>query len=225
MKLKLATYNIRLGIQQGLDAIADVLRDADADFVALQEVGRDWIMGPPGDTTAILADLLGYEFSAFVPAIDQDGGQYGTAVLSRYDLGQPEIISLYQDVDEPRKVARFEIDVSAEMLTFFTTHLSWIEDRAFQIAELCDLIGQTKTPVFLLGDLNEAADVLQDAGLFEIVGDAETLGRLTFPADDPESRIDYICASHGQFHRVEVHRNHIASDHLMVFGEWEWSDQ
>ncbi len=222
MKLKLATYNIRIGKQQGLDAIADVVLDSAADIVALQEVGNQWIMGPPDDTTKILAAKLGYPFSYFIPAINQDGGQYGTAVLSKIDLGEPEIISLYEDVDEPRKLAHFEFPLDHLNVNLFTTHLSWIEDRSVQITELCDIINKTEGLAFLMGDLNEEADNLNKAGLFDLVQDAETMGRLTFPSDAPRIRIDYICASHGSFNWVDVHPNNEASDHLMVFGEWEY---
>lgn len=222
MKLKLATYNIRIGKQQGLDAIADVLRDSDADIIALQEIGKDWIMGPPDDTTEIIAKLIGYEFSYFIPAIHQDGGQYGTAVISKIDLGEPEVFSLFQEVDEPRKLARFEFPFGELKVNLFTTHLSWIEDRSEQIKELCNIIADTSGVVFLMGDLNEEADVLEEAGLFKLLQNAEISGRFTFPADEPRTRIDYICASHGAFNWVHIHPNNEASDHLMVYGQWQY---
>lgn len=221
MKLNFASYNIRLGKQQGLEAIANVLRDADADFIALQEVGKFWGMGPKGDSTKELAKLLGYEFSFFIPAIDWgEEGKYGTAILTRLKVESLTIVELPMDVDEPRMVAHFEIKIDDVLVNVLTTHLSWIEDRPAQIESLIQMIETNEGITFLLGDLNEEEAGLKDAGLFDLLKDADPQNIPTFPANDPTRRIDYICANKGSFRWVKVHPNSEASDHLMVYCEW-----
>ena len=235
MKIKYASYNIRLGIQEGLDAIAEVIAESEADIVALQEVGKNWTMGPPGDTTAYLAQKLGYAFGFFIPAIVEGDAQYGCALLSNIKIGAPKIISLFQDLDEPRKLALFSFQIASKNVNLLTTHLSWIEDRGTQIQTLVKTINELEGLTFLMGDLNEESKVLQEAGLFDLVQDCESYfdqseervqdfngARLSFPAADPRIRIDYICASEGRFTSPRIHKNAKASDHFMISTEWSF---
>src|SRR6056297_1320435 len=105
--LHLTTYNIRLGIQQGLQAVAEVLQKAPGlDIVAVQEVGDSWQMGPSGDSTAHLAQLLGLDHFIHVPALTEESSdgsraRYGHALLSRWPLQYSTIVALPQYEDEP----------------------------------------------------------------------------------------------------------------------------
>ncbi len=217
------TYNIRLGKQQGRDAIARVLQRADADIVALQEVGRDWIEGPGGHTTRVLARQCGYPFYIFVPCIlEEDGNaRYGHALLSRHPVRDHNIEALPQREDELRKLLITSLDIDGHSVAVLSTHLSWIEDRATQgpiLTEHAAALFQTGAHVVIMGDLNEEDPSTQWlADLLHYFTDAdEDLARHTYPAKDPRIRIDYLLTSRGTWRDVEVLDEPEASDHLPV---------
>ena len=90
--INVATYNICHGRYADLDwsRIASAIREADADIVGLQEIdmGTNRVGGL--DTVAALTAATGLTHALFVPAMDYDGGQYGTAILSRYPLSDTQ---------------------------------------------------------------------------------------------------------------------------------------
>ncbi len=67
--MRFLTFNIRLGIESSLERVAEVIVQSAADVVALQEVGRHWVMGPRGDTLAALSDITGLRWRAYHPAL------------------------------------------------------------------------------------------------------------------------------------------------------------
>ena len=98
------TWNVLLGIQQGVPALATLISEHHPDGVALQEVGNGWIMGPPGDTTAGIAAAVGLPHHHHVVAIeDTPGARYGQSLLSRWPIEAVEVVDLPQEIDEPRK--------------------------------------------------------------------------------------------------------------------------
>ena len=80
MNLRLSSYNIRLCLEQGVDAVAHEIRSLAPDIIALQEVGMFWRMGPPGDLTQQLAARSGLRHHIFVPALYHEDGAYGIAL-------------------------------------------------------------------------------------------------------------------------------------------------
>lgn len=214
--MRFVTYNIRLGIQEGVDALGDVLRPERPDVLALQEVGRAWTMGPPGDTTKELACALGLSHHHFVPCIDEEGAQYGHALLSRFPLRVIDTIDLPRDVDEPRRLLVAEIDAPFGSIHVVSTHLSWIEDRARQAPVLLDVVGTLPEPYVVMGDLN-AEDEPFVRTLEERHEDADGAARRkTFPSTEPAVRIDHLFARGGTWSDTTVGANATASDHLYV---------
>lgn len=234
--LRLMTYNIRLGIQQGLEAIANVIVEADPDIVALQEVGHHWTMGPSGDSTARLSTLTGLSHHGFIPAIveERPGGEparYGQAILSRWPICDLQIDALPQLEDEPRRLARALIESPAGPLEVWCTHLSYLEvDRPAQGEVLHErLAGATQcggngAPVarFVMGDFNEPeitpwldqlCQACVDPGAAQAVR--------TFPAHRPDRRIDYVLGQGALPVSHKVLDNAVASDHLGVLTLWE----
>ena len=67
--LRVVTWNIRLGVESSLARIAERLSMMDPDLVALQEVGRHWVMGEPGDQAAVLARGVDLPHHHFFPAL------------------------------------------------------------------------------------------------------------------------------------------------------------
>ena len=89
--LRVLTYNIHIG--KGLDGkldlerIARVIRDSKADVVALQEVDVKTRRTENVDQAAELARLTNMHVH-FGKAMDHDGGAYGVAILSRFELSE-----------------------------------------------------------------------------------------------------------------------------------------
>jgi len=220
--IRLMTYNIRLGIQQGLEALAEVIRSHDPDVVALQEVGQNWKMGPAGDTTPALAEILGFEHHRFIPCIDESPRFYGHAFLSRHPILESEDHLLPKNVDEPRVLTRSRLDTPDGVLTLLTTHLSWIEDREAQGEVLTDLalrLHEEGEHVVVMGDLNEEHRPDWFQRLLEVYRDADaSQQRLTFPSEKPRIRIDYLLTNRGKWEDVLVTKEREASDHLPLSG-------
>ncbi|MEZ4461164.1 MAG: endonuclease/exonuclease/phosphatase family protein [bacterium] len=219
--MKLMSWNIRLGIQRGLAPLAQTLNAQAPDVVALQEVGRHWIMGPAGDTTRQLASFANMPYWQFVPCIrTSTGAEYGHAVLSRFPLRTPRVVKLPREIDEPRCLFVAEVDIPDHPFTLFTTHLSHVADRHAQARVLTDAVS-VPGPKILMGDLNESASAWLD-DLRQHLEDPGSDTQPTYPSDAPSVRIDYILGRGFTFDSAEVLSTEDASDHLPVVVTSSW---
>lgn len=160
--INVATYNICHGRYADLDwsRIASAIREADADMVGLQEIdmGTNRIGGL--DTVAALTAATGLTHALFVPAMDFDGGQYGTAILSRYPIFAAERHPLPSASYEPRAFGCVTLTLGeGSTLTFLNTHLSYEShtQQDIQFAYIADWMGKhllPDTPAVLTGDFN-----------------------------------------------------------------------
>ena len=140
---KVATYNIAA---EGycLDkpwVIGEDIAETGADIVGIQEVDMFARRSGEKDMIAEIAADAGYPYYRFIRAIDHQGGQYGTAILSKHPIKKLELINL-ESTNEKRSVGRFVIDVLGEQINFFNTHLSYVEDELLshidQVAKILD---------------------------------------------------------------------------------------
>ena len=234
-ELLLATYNIRLGIQRGLPAIAAALKPwGPLDAVAFQEVGDRWRMGPAGDSTAELARLLELPHCLHVPAlveVDPESGatyRYGHALVSRWPIQDSQVIDLPRVEDEPRALLRALLATPAGPVELLTTHLSYLDsDRPFQGEALLRWLSEhpASTPRFILGDLNATVDEPFLHALRERFVDADSEeARLTFPSDEPSRRIDYILGAGAELRETAVIGDREASDHFPLVSRWRLQD-
>lgn len=236
--MRIMTYNIRIGIQQGLEAIARVIRQANPDIVALQEVGKNWNYGPPvGDTLAKLSALTGLEFHAYAPTLTLPGqgvrdssdtqdapidAQYGHGLLSRWPITSTHIQPLTCIADEQRTLMFATTETNQGRLQILSTHLSHRDSdrptQALELLEAAQKLAQTRQPALILGDLNEHSDAIWIKKLQKTWSDADQLqNRLTFPADAPRIRIDYLFAINAIWQNdVTVIDEQKASDHRPV---------
>ena len=160
--ITVATYNICHGHYVDLDwnKLAQVILEADADIVGLQEVDMRTFRVGGQDSLACLAEAAGYLYYLFVPAMDFDGGMYGTAILSRFPMHFPEFTALFSADCEPRSFGCFRFDLEDGRKGFFlNTHLSYEKSsvRLAQINFLADWIHaniEHESPVILTGDFN-----------------------------------------------------------------------
>jgi endonuclease/exonuclease/phosphatase family metal-dependent hydrolase len=206
---RVMTYNIRAALGtdgvRSLERIAEVIAGARADVVALQEV--DLVRERSGrvDQAAALAELTGtHHVSA--RSIDDEGGGYGNAILSRAPLELVAHVPLPCDArSEPRSVMWARTELGGARAEVLNTHLSFRRvDRPRQIEALLgrDLLGHrglsshNASPVVLCGDLN-----CGERGLRPLLGalrDGARAGgaaRSTWPTRRPFRRIDYVLVS------------------------------
>lgn len=173
LTLRVLTYNIHHA--EGRDGrvdlprIADVIRSARPDLVALQEVDRGTARTGGVDQLAELARMLGMH-AEFGKAIDLQGGAYGVAILSRWPVASSENHPLPSSPDyEPRTAltVRFRAGEGGPWLRFTSTHLDNSRDadeklgQARHLSEV--LTPDDAEPAILAGDFNArpGTDALQ----------------------------------------------------------------
>ncbi len=216
--LRVVAYNIRQGFgvegRFDLEAVARTLEDNPADVIALQEVGRGWVISGAVDTLTWLSQRLDMPYAYGPAAADL----WGNAVLTRLPMR-----SAVHHFDNPGRIPRgaVEVEVEAPGLTYtvINSHLDHATDggptREDQARTLLD-IWDGRTSTLVVGDMNAAADEPSMQSLFRVgFIDADAGGPPTFP--ESGRRIDYVLHT-PDLATVEVRRPvTAASDHEPVW--------
>ena len=112
-----------------LDKMVGVLKKAGCDILLFQEVDKNKERTQYRDITALFAE--GLEMHAFfAPAIKDDSGAYGNAVLSRQELLDVSSVALGPDLGdgdsehEPRSAACATVKINNIDIRVFSTHLA-----------------------------------------------------------------------------------------------------
>lgn len=236
--LRFMSYNIHIANPPSqpasvvdIEAIAKVINDVKPDFVALQEVDRFTNRsGKDLDQAEALANLTGMKY-VFIKAIDRSNGDYGLAILTRFDIEESQTFSLPVNPNTKAElralgIVRVKLDDGSD-LVFGTTHLDHLEDsnRELQTREaLKNLKPYQKYPIVLGGDfnMNQSNDVwnLWKTEFRMLCTDCA----LTAPALDPYTTIDFIILNkeaNAKFSvsSYEIYPETYASDHLPVVVE------
>ncbi len=228
LRVRVLSYNIHHGEgtdgKLDLERIAQIIRGAKPDLVALQEVDRDLPRTEKIDQPAELARLTGMHV-AFGVNYQFDGGDYGNAVLSRSPLRRYLNHRLPMPVPgEPRGVLEVEIELgSGEGLVLFATHLDHRpvdRSRRESAVAINKLAADAASRLSLLaGDLNatpesEVLRILRSE--WQLPGDKPLL---TSPAGSPRRQIDYVLMRPAARWRVieqQVLDEPVASDHRPI---------
>jgi len=225
-ELRIATYNIHRC--RGLDRrvaplrIIEVLREINADVIALQEVIG---AGPAGAGQAeeIGAGLgMGWVMNC-VRTLRQH--QFGNVVLSRYPIVHHSQYDLSWRTCEPRNCQRADLDLGGQLLHVYNVHLGTaVLERRYQAGRLASFVHDRRVtgPKIILGDFNEWMRGLATktlSSLFESVDIAAHLKRRrTYPGLFPVVHLDHIYyEGRVDVVNVEMPRTRkalIASDHL-----------
>jgi len=229
--LTVMTYNIHHGEgtdkRLDLERIAKVIGDTRPDLVALQELDADTNRTNHVMQAKELARLLKMHY-VFGPAMDHDGGKYGDAVLSRYEIVTSRVIALPYTPGE-RREPRVAVETIVQVpggreLAFISTHLDHTAkspDRLPQATAINEQLAHLKEPAILAGDFNCQPDdppMRELAREWTMVGNGEGDGA-TYIDDVRRIKIDHILVKpKDAFHVVEarVIDDRVASDHRPV---------
>nr|WP_245975491.1 endonuclease/exonuclease/phosphatase family protein [Amycolatopsis palatopharyngis] len=231
------SFNIHhgAGVDGRLDLrrIADVVKTARVDVLALQEVDRHWSERSEFvDQAAWLADALDMH-AVYGANLDRDPveagqprRQYGTAILSAVPILDSENISLPKyEGHEQRGLLRARIVVRGTVAQIYNTHLQHNDaaERLEQAQAIKQLIAERDEPAILLGDLNALPDAPEIRTLLEGLVDTWEAGGSgegwTYPSQAPDRRIDYILTSADIGTRSATVVTSDGSDHLPVRAE------
>ena len=228
------TYNIHVGVgmdkKLDLKRIADVILKEKPDLVGLQEVDRGVTRTEGKDEIAELAKLTRMDY-AFAHNLDYQGGQYGVAILSRF-LIQKIDHQKYQNLREAerRGMLRVEVDVNGRTINFVTTHLDYqyADGRLFETEQLLKILADVKSPLVIVGDFNDEPTGTSYQRMLNGFDDGWISSRvkgagLSYPADKPAKRIDYVFLRKTDGWRVKKTWivETLASDHLPVVADLE----
>src|SRR3954452_22200181 len=230
--IRIATYNIHPS--RGMDRrvsperIVEVLRDIDADVIALQEVIG---AGPAGAGQAeeIGAGLgMGWVMGC-VRMLRRH--QFGNVVLSRYPIIHQSQYDLSWRTCEPRACQRADLDFgSGHSLHVYNVHLGTaVLERRYQATRLAAFVHDKRVtgPKVILGDFNEWMRGLATktlSALFESVDIyAHLKRRRTYPGIFPFLHLDHIYyEGRVDVRAVELTRSRLslmASDHLPLVAD------
>lgn len=229
-ELRVMTFNIQSGVR-GLDGVAEVIRSAHPDIVALQEVDRGSRRARGLDQAAVLAERAGLPYHAYFRTTDLYGGAYGIALLSRFPL---EALAQYPlpvpQGAEPRTVAHALMQVAGREVSVYITHLIRRpfngDARVRQSALIARMLEQDPRPKLLMGDLNDDPDSrpvrLLRRGLTDVAAASGQGSEGTYPLPLPFSpalRIDYVlaCDAFVPLRSAVLHVG--ASDHYPVIAD------
>jgi len=199
-EVRIATYNVHRC--RGMDRrvaparIVEVLRDIDADVIALQEVIGAGPLGA-GQAEEIGAGLgMGWVMNC-VRTLRQH--QYGNVILSRFPIVHHAQYDLSWRTCEPRNCQRADLEVEGQLLHVYNVHLGTaVLERRYQAKRLASYVHDRRVsgPKILLGDFNEWMKGLATktlSSLFESVDISQYLKRRrTYPGIFPVVHLDHI---------------------------------
>lgn len=197
-ELRVLTYNLRFGELTDMDKLADEIKSYNPDFVALQEVDVNTNRSLAKHNNGLnfvneLAQRTGL-FGYYGRAIDFGGGYYGIGILSRYPAEQLIKTELPNPGNvEPRVLLTGVFEMPGQKMVFACTHLDYShqETRIQQARKLVDVLSRYEYPVLVAGDFNANSEHPGVKLIKESMKDL-TNDRLTWPADVPKEKLDFI---------------------------------
>lgn len=184
------------------ELFADVIRQSGADIIGLNEIYGDGPGENYADQTAKLAELSGIPYYYFAPAIySRNKGPYGNALLSKYPIEHAETILIPDPAlktgpknYETRCVLKAKLQGG---VTVLVTHFGLNPDEEIN-AVFTLLRNAPKEKCIVMGDFNTEPHngilmPLQDR--MKDTADLFDTPHMTFPTDNPYTKIDYIFVS------------------------------
>jgi endonuclease/exonuclease/phosphatase family metal-dependent hydrolase len=176
--------------------VVSLLKAINADIVAIQEVDSA-TQRNPFDVMSFLGKETGM-YHIFHGNIPYKGGRYGIGILSSEKPKKTAYITL-PGTEEKRGVVIAEF----KRYIFMSTHLSLTDsDRVASARIINEYIRKTKKQAYIAGDFN---DMDLDGEMFStFYHEWEVISPdiVTFPANSPKKRIDFIMARKNKKNKV-----------------------
>lgn len=234
---RVVTYNVHKC--RGLDRrvrparIAAVLRETEADLIALQEVLSVEGSQAERDQARFIAEELGLSYRIGENR-RLDGGAYGNVILSRLPLKRVENYDITWREREPRGCLRADATLGpSDIVHIFNVHLGTaFFERRHQARELVGerIIGNPSLEGarIVLGDFNEWTHGLASQLLGTHMESADIRHHLrrarTYPGMLPFLHLDHIYYDPSlELERLTLHRSRtalMASDHLPLVADF-----
>jgi endonuclease/exonuclease/phosphatase family metal-dependent hydrolase len=224
VKVRFASYNIHKAVgldrRRDPDRILAVLREIDADVVALQEVDRRF-----GRRESVLPLVAIEQFTPYRPVRLQmrpdSLGWHGNALLVRRGIEVVEASAIPLPTLEPRGAVRADLAIDGLRIRVVGMHLdlSGLRRRHQVRGVIHHLANCEALPTVIMGDTNEWARIGGCFREFDRHWSVLRPGR-SFPARRPLASLDRIVTS-AEWELVETKVHHSAlsasaSDHLPV---------
>ena len=234
---RVATYNTHKC--RGIDGrirpfrVAEVLREFDADVIALQEVVSLAGGRREQNQAKYLAEAVGFEFR-IGETRKLRGAAYGNVVLSRLPVKQVEVYDLTASRREPRGCIRCDLEIGhGKIVHDFNIHLGtgYLERRRqARMLMSRDVLRSSslKHPRLLLGDFNEWTRGLVSRMLQQELESVDIQlhlnRRRTYPGVLPIMHLDHMYFDRQLvLEEFSLHRSRkalVASDHLPLLAEF-----
>lgn len=236
-KFRIVTYNVHkcVGLDRRLSParIVEVLKEINADIIALQEVlcirGRN----SEDDQAHFIARELGFHYCMGHNRALK-GGLYGNLVLSRLPLLGSENHDISVAGREERGCLRVDVEIGKESkMRVYNVHLgtSFVERRRQARKLISESIlsdANIPGPRIMLGDFNEWTRGLVTRLLNEHFRSGDIRLHLrrsrTYPGVLPFMHLDHIYFDETlELEHAELHRSRaalVASDHLPIFADF-----
>lgn len=198
--LRVMTFNIQHGKgidgQIDLSRIAQLIQETSADIVGLNEVDHFLPRSGLKNQLKFLGQKTEMNYF-FAPGIDFGLGKYGNGVLTRSQVSNPLKEALPRIFRrESRVLLQFATLVSGQKVQIIVTHLGLNPvEKEKQLAFLTEKIQKITEPVILMGDFNLTPHSSLMRNFLQNTGLKSHSNEQTFPADNPNLKLDYILTS------------------------------
>ncbi|HEX9494934.1 MAG TPA: endonuclease/exonuclease/phosphatase family protein [Candidatus Limnocylindria bacterium] len=201
---RVMTWNVHQGFDAydiaALERQVDTISHEGPDVLVLEEVVRGWLIDEQHDVLGYLSARLGMPY-VFGPTI---GDLYGNAILSKYPITDVRRVHYAKEPGakyQPRGaiIARIGDPGTSGRALIAVTHLDENHDAsAVRMEQVRTLLGEVgkDTPAIIACDCNAHPDapelkLITESGYGDLALQSGGDG-LTFPADQPVERLDYI---------------------------------
>lgn len=213
--------------ESSLPILAELIKEADPDLVALQEVDNRTGRSRGLDLLSELALLTGMN-PLFGATMAFDGGEYGLGILSKYSFQSSRLYRLHSpEGSEPRAALEAIVVIpGGDTLRFVSTHFDHRETsiRTMQAKDVNAFFCQDNLPSIIAGDFNAVPGSDPIAILKKHWKISSPDLEPTAPSLVPRSKIDYILYRPEKNWRLiesRVIEEKVASDHNPVLAVLE----
>ena len=223
--IRVGTYNIQGGVwvHQNWTTIVNDCIEAGLDIVGFQEVDRNTNRSHGKDTMEELSKASNgrYPYYGYSKAIEYDGGEYGTGILSSFPIESFDVTPL-PGGGERRSLGHAVLNINGTLVDYYNTHLEWANasGRIQQLAYLKELFGEKECFIFT-ADLNTPKP-REYAPSFPLCNYAN--GLLTNYITNVDGPIDNVISTRNRFIQKAtgmVNTDGTHSDHNMLWADLE----